>query len=81
MTYCPDFDRNYWRASSVRRLLDAARDSGHELCIALGERLEDLDEADDLLADARTEIRMLRDDLDALRAVLRSYEAQADDPC
>lgn len=80
MTYCPDFDRNYWRSSCVRRLLDAARDSGHELCIALGERLEDLDEADDLLSDARAEIRMLKDDLDALRAVLRSYEAQADDP-
>ena len=33
-------DRTYWRLCEMRLLLEAARDSEHELCIALGERLE-----------------------------------------
>ena len=32
-------DRNYYRTLPVRALIEAARDSGHELAIALGERL------------------------------------------
>jgi len=32
-------DRTYWRAAKEIALIDAARDSGHELCIAIGERL------------------------------------------
>lgn len=35
------YDRTYWRACSDTRLIEEARDSGHELTIALGERLED----------------------------------------
>lgn len=35
-------DRNYWRASETRALIDAARDSSDELAIALGERLDDM---------------------------------------
>lgn len=33
-------DRTYWRAAKETALIEAARDSGHELCIALGDRLE-----------------------------------------
>ena len=42
MTYNPKHDRDYWRCASDAALIEAARDSGHELAIALGERLEDL---------------------------------------
>ena len=35
-------DRDYWRSSSDDRLIEEARDSNHELCIALGERLEQM---------------------------------------
>lgn len=53
------FDRTEWRNMDARALVDAARDSGHELAIALGERLEELADADDELHDARTELREL----------------------
>lgn len=47
-------DRTYWRAQETARLIDDARYSGHELCIALGERLEDEQAArDETLAEAR----------------------------
>ncbi len=41
-------DRDYWRSAPIKRLIEEARGSGHELCIALGERLE---EADDEIAE------------------------------
>lgn len=34
-------DRSYWRMATETQLIEAARDSGHELAIALGERLQD----------------------------------------
>ena len=40
MTYNPNHDRTYWRGQDDRRLIEAARESGHELAIVLGERLE-----------------------------------------
>lgn len=51
-------DRTYWRAKDDRSLAEAARDSGHELCIALGERLDDY----------RNDYRDIDDQLDELRA-------------
>lgn len=45
-------DRTYWRAQDSIRLIDAARHSGHELCIAIGERLEDRTADFDALLDA-----------------------------
>ena len=33
--------RAYWRMLTTRDLIEAARESGHELAIALGERLSD----------------------------------------
>jgi len=35
-------DRTYWRDQVARRLIDAGKDSGDELSVALAERLEDL---------------------------------------
>lgn len=34
-------DRDYWRCATTTALIEEARDSDHELAIALGERLED----------------------------------------
>mgnify|MGYP003333135011 CR=1 FL=1 len=34
-------DRTYWRLCDTARLIEEARNSGHELCIVLGERLQD----------------------------------------
>lgn len=80
MTY--DHDRDYWRCADVRALIEAARTSGDELCIALGERLDDLDHAqhqlDDMyeeLREAQRKIFTLEADLEALE---RDFEALQD---
>ena len=67
MTYRTDYDRTDWRAVSTRTLIEAARDSGHELAIALGERLEELEDCADQLADAIAEARELDARVDILR--------------
>ena len=74
MTYNPNEDRTYWRREDSRRLIEAARDSGHELAIALGERLEALDAIDDELRDAKAEIAELTRRVDYLRKELDAYE-------
>lgn len=74
MTYSPNEDRTYWRREESRRLIEAARDSGHELAIALGERLEALDAIDDELHDAKAEIAELTRRVDYLRKELDAYE-------
>ena len=74
MTYDPNADRTYWRREDSRRLIEAARDSGHELAIALGERLEALDAVDDELHDAKAEIAELTRRVDYLRKELDAYE-------
>lgn len=33
-------DRTYWRWESTKRLIEEGKESGHELAIALAERLE-----------------------------------------
>lgn len=77
MTYNTTYDRTDWRAVSTRTLIEAARDSGHELAIALGERLEELDHNEEALADLQAENRelsrrvdILRDELNALHEAL-----------
>lgn len=40
MTYNPNYDRAYWRLEDDKRLIEAAKESGHELALVLGERLE-----------------------------------------
>jgi hypothetical protein len=64
--YDPFYDRTDWRRCDDQRLTAAARESNHELCIALGERLEDLTDIDDQLQDVIAE----RDELDKRVALL-----------
>lgn len=79
MTYNTTYDRTDWRAVSTRTLIEAARDSGHELAIALGERLAELDDCADQLADAIAEARELDRRCDALRDELQTfYDAEAE---
>ena len=71
-------DRTYWRAQDDKRLIDEAKHNPTaELAIALGERLEDspdpneLDELHDELKEAQRKIATLEADLEALE---RAYE-------
>ena len=70
MTYNPNLDRTYWRHCDNKRLIEAARESGHELAIALGERLDAFAGMDDALADAQAECIELQGRCDALRREL-----------
>jgi hypothetical protein len=51
----PAHSRAYWRMLTTRDLIEAARESNHDLAIALGERLQDyeviLDDLEARLAD------------------------------
>ena len=78
MTYDPNHDRTYWRREDSRRLIEAARDSGHELAIALGERLEALADVDDQLYDLKRERDELERRVDYLRKELDAYELAND---
>lgn len=75
-------DRTYWRAQDDKRLIDEAKHNpSAELAIALGERLEDspdpneLDELHDELREAQRKIATLEADLEALE---RDFEALQD---
>lgn len=78
MAYNPTADRNYWRCEPDQDLIEAAKDSGHELCIALGERLADLADVDTMLTDAQDELRIVRAERDALLATVAEYERSED---
>ena len=80
MTYNPTADRDYWRHQLNRRLIEAARDSGHELAIALGERLEDTEGDSDIIADLIEQTKELDARCDALRAELQEIYAGLNDP-
>lgn len=41
-------DRSYWRTAPNQRLIEEARRQGCELCIVLGERLEDSEDTGEL---------------------------------
>jgi len=66
-------DRTYWRACDDKRLIEEARDSGHELCIALGERLEDCTACE---SDKAETIRKLEHRLIMAQAALESMRAE-----
>jgi 4-alpha-glucanotransferase len=72
--YNPTADRDYWRCEPDADLIEAAKDSGHELCIALGERLADLVDVSDELSDALDELKVVRAERDALLATVADYE-------
>jgi hypothetical protein len=78
MTYNPNADRNYWRFSDSRRLIEAARDSSHELSIALGERLDAWLDAAIKLADTQDLLELVRAERDQLLETVAEYEREAD---
>jgi len=79
MTYNPNADRDYWRSAGSTRLIEAARDSGHELAIALGERLE-ATEPDALRADdLENECDTLKREVEALEDELENFDKVLDD--
>lgn len=78
MTYDPAADRNYWRFSDSRRLIEAARDSRHELSIALGERLDAWLDAAIELADTQDLLAAVRAERDALLETVAQYERSED---
>lgn len=78
MTYNPTYDRTDWRAVSTRTLIEAARESGHELATALGERLEELEDTAAEAAALREHNEELDKRCDALKEELQAfYEADA----
>jgi len=68
-------DRTYYRALPVVLLIEQARNSGHEMAIALGERLEEYDRngitIDDLLHDNEC-LEKYAEKLEAELATLRT---------
>ena len=76
MTYDPNHDRNYWRFSDSRRLIEAARDSNHELSIAMGERLDAWLDAAIELADTQDLLRIVRAERDQLLETVAEYERE-----
>ena len=76
MTYNPAADRNYWRFSDSRRLIEAARDSNHELSIAMGERLDAWLDAAIELADTQDLLRIVRAERDQLLETVAEYERE-----
>jgi len=78
MTYDPNADRQYWRISDSRRLIEAARDSRHELSIALGERLDAWRDTAIELADTQDLLAVVRAERDQLLRTVAQYEREAD---
>jgi hypothetical protein len=78
-------DRSYWRLCDDKRLIEEAYNSGDELCIVLGDRLECvIDIVDEAIAlrEQRDELREQRDELrrqvEILMREIEEYE-QAND--
>jgi hypothetical protein len=74
MTYNPNRDRTDWRALSTKTLIEAARDCPNELAIALGERLEELENAEMENFDLRTQVEELDQRVDWLTGELQAFE-------
>ena len=65
-------DRTHYRALPVCLLIEQARDSGHELAIALGERLEEYDYDVNTIDDLLKENEDLEARVDALEREIES---------
>ena len=76
MTYAQD--RTHYRALPVRLLIEEARNSGNELAIALGERLEEYDADADTIADLLQENAELDRRVDDLRREIESLNRALD---
>ena len=72
-------DRDYWRSEPTKRLVEEARSKGCELCIALGERLEEAEtdiitakvDREDYDIELDREIGRLHEDIEVLELELR----------
>ena len=71
-------DRTYYRALPTRLLIEQARDSGHEMAIALGERLEEYDGDANTIADLLQENQELDRRVDSLRQEIESLRRALD---
>jgi len=67
-------DRTYWRMCDDKRLIEEAYESGHELCIVLGDRLECVIDIVDEAITLRQERDDLRRQVERLRAELDEIE-------
>jgi hypothetical protein len=75
-------DRDYWRCEATSRLIEEARSKGCELCIVLGERLEEVAgeveaaevEADDLTGTYMSEVANLTSQIEELGLQLLQRE-------
>lgn len=67
-------DRNYYRTLPLRALIEAARDSGHELAIALSERLDDVEY--ELEEGARKDFKALSEAYDSVCAEVEDLKDQ-----
>jgi hypothetical protein len=75
MTYYAHYDRTDWRALSTQTLVYAAQDCPHELAIALGERLDEMEGFDTHAADLEKENADLRARIDAMEQTIAEHEA------
>lgn len=71
-------DRTYYRQMPDQYLIEEGKDSGHELCIALAERLEDVGSVDDALADQQDTIDELRIELRDKDETISDLESEID---
>lgn len=69
-------DRSYWRGAGDRQLIEAARDSGHELAIALGERLEEATGETGSTFHLKQECEELEKTCDLLRQRIKTLEGR-----
>jgi cell division protein FtsB len=74
MTYKPNHDRTDWRALSTKTLIEAARDCPNELAIALGERLEELENAEMENIELRATVDELTAHVNELEGELQAIE-------
>lgn len=74
MTYT--MDRTYWRQSSTRSLIETALNSGNELAIALGERLQEYDFTEDTVSDLHMQVKYFEQENDALERRIATLEAE-----
>ena len=71
-------DRSYWRLCDNKRLIEEAYNSGDELCIVLGDRLECVIDIVDEAITLRQERDDLRRQVEILMREIEEYE-QAND--
>ncbi len=73
-------DRTYYRCLSADELIAQGRDSAHELCIALADRLDDTTALEAQLADQQETIDDLKHEISDLVAKLYELYQQEGQP-